>query len=236
MNIGFSEIDCRIFKQITKRNYKDILLHQYNNGLIFTNIPLNKSNTGRDDSGKKITRGYKVDRAFQEITSEIDYQYTDKNVPIYNQKCSHINSSSAAEKCSHINSFCSHIKLFSNSNDNIINNINSFKSTLNSINSSSIPSLSILSFNIPSLQYMGTFFETKSGKYDIKKVYDYIDIDEEKIPYREHTPEWECLVKTWNKHTKAYKNGNRIFSWFHNLHSDERSIFTINRIIFKRSV
>lgn len=83
---------------------------------------------------------------------------------------------------------------------------------------------------------MGTFFETKSGKYDIKKVYDYIDIDEEKIPYRESTSEWECLVKTWNKHTKAYKNGNRIFSWFHNLHSDERSIFTINRIIFKRSV
>jgi hypothetical protein len=83
---------------------------------------------------------------------------------------------------------------------------------------------------------MGTFFDGKKGKYDIKKVYEYINIDEEKIPYLEHTPEWECLVKTWNKHTKAYKNGNRIFSWFHNLHGDERSIFTINRIIFKRSV
>lgn len=201
MNIGFSEIDCRIFKQITKRNYKNILVHQYNNGLIFTNVPLNKSNTGRDDSGKKITRGYKVDRIFQDIQS---------SVPDF---CSHI-----TDKCSRIN---------------ILNPFNS-----SSISSSSIinPSTSIIPFNIPSYQYMGTFLDGKKGKYDVKKVYEYIDIDEEKIPYLEHTPEWECLVKTWNKHTKAYKNGNRIFSWFHNLHGDERSIFTINRIIFKRSV
>lgn len=190
MSIGFSEIDCRIFKQITKRNYKDILLHQYNNGLIFTNVPLNKSNTGRDDSGKKITRGYKIDRAFQGIQSSVT-------------------------------EFCSNIKLLSSFNSSYIN---------------SSSSVSIIPFKIPSYQYMGTFLDGKKGKYDIKKVYEYINIDEEKIPYLEHTPEWECLVKTWNKHTKAYKNGNRIFSWFHNLHGDERSIFTINRIIFKRSV
>lgn len=229
MSIGFSEIDCRIFKQITKRNYKNILLHQYNNGLIFTNIPLNKSNTGRDDSGKKITRGYKVDRAFQGIPSSLDYvqSSTGDFVPIYNTKCSHINSS-ATEFCSHITDKCSHI--------NILSSFNSINSFIDSSSISSISSISIIPFNIPSYQYMGTFFEDKNGKYDIKKVYEYIDMDEEKIPYREHTPEWECLVKTWNKHTKAYKNGNRIFSWFHNLHGDERSIFTINRIIFKRSV
>lgn len=60
---GFAEINSGIFKSISKRKYKEILLHLYNNDLIFTNIPLNKRNTGRDADGKRIVRGYKIDRS-----------------------------------------------------------------------------------------------------------------------------------------------------------------------------
>ena len=62
----------------------------------------------------------------------------------------------------------------------------------------------------------------------MKQVYNFIDLDVDKIPYRPYTQEWYDVVKPWNKHTSAYKNENRIFSWFHNLHGDDRLLFTIN--------
>ena len=68
----------------------------------------------------------------------------------------------------------------------------------------------------------------KSGNYDILTIYNYIQLDQNSIPYSEGSPEWNELAKKWNKHTKAYKNGNRIFSWFHSIHSSERSIFMLN--------
>jgi hypothetical protein len=42
---GYSEIEARVFQKISSRKYKDILLHQYNNGLIYTNLSLKHTNT-----------------------------------------------------------------------------------------------------------------------------------------------------------------------------------------------
>lgn len=59
---GFTEIPAESFKLISKRKYKEILFHLYKNSLIYVNIPLSKNNTGRNKSGNKIIRGYKVER------------------------------------------------------------------------------------------------------------------------------------------------------------------------------
>ena len=74
---------------------------------------------------------------------------------------------------------------------------------------------------------MGTFFENSKGEYDVMKAYSIIEIDKEKIPYQEGSEEWNRLAKIWNKHTQAYRKMNRIYSWFHHIHSEEREFFMI---------
>jgi len=72
---GFAEIHCETFKAISKRHYKNILTHLYKSNLIYTNIDIHKNNTGRVD-GKKITRGYKIDRSL----IDCEYEVTTENV------------------------------------------------------------------------------------------------------------------------------------------------------------
>ena len=185
---GFTEIDCRIFKSLSKRKYKDMLNDMFKHGLIYTNLPLSKSNTGRDNNGKKITRGYKVDRSL--IGKEL---CDDEVKPL-------------------------EFTTISKSIDSISKSIKHISNPI---------SISFTSFPTLHIQYMGTFFENSNGDYDIMKTYSLITLDREKIPYKEGTEEWNSLAKIWNKHTKAYKNMNRIYSWFHQVHGEEREFFTI---------
>jgi hypothetical protein len=67
---GFAEIHVDIFKAISKRHYKNILIHLYDSGLIYSNLDIHKNNTGRND-GKKITRGYKIDRSLIDCEYEV---------------------------------------------------------------------------------------------------------------------------------------------------------------------
>jgi hypothetical protein len=67
---GFAEINFNTFKAISKRHYKQILIHLYESNLIYTNIDIHKNNTGRVD-GKKITRGYKIDRSLIDCEYEV---------------------------------------------------------------------------------------------------------------------------------------------------------------------
>ena len=60
---GFAEINFNLFKSISKRKYKEILIDLYMNGLIYTNISPKKNNTGRNKDGEKFTRAYKIDRS-----------------------------------------------------------------------------------------------------------------------------------------------------------------------------
>lgn len=55
-----------------------------------------------------------------------------------------------------------------------------------------------------------------------------IELDRDKVPYKEGSEEWNHLAKIWNKHTNAYRNMNRIYSWFHQIHGEEREFFMIN--------
>ena len=67
---GFAEISSNVFDAISTRHYKKILIHLYDSGLIYTNIDIHKNNTGRVD-GKKITRGYKIDRSLIDCEYEV---------------------------------------------------------------------------------------------------------------------------------------------------------------------
>jgi hypothetical protein len=115
---------------------------------------------------------------------------------------------------------------------NIIDTINTF----NSFNSLSLfkplsPLTLFNSYNHLSYRILpidGNIFYNEQGKYDVKKVYDYINIDPDKIEYSEDSEEFNRLVNILTKHTPAYKNDNRIFSWFHQLHGEEREMFTLN--------
>jgi hypothetical protein len=61
---GFAEIPCSIFKNITNRHYKKILVHMYDNELIYTNISMHKSSCGKNIStGLPIIRAFKIDRS-----------------------------------------------------------------------------------------------------------------------------------------------------------------------------
>lgn len=42
---GFTEISCERFKKISKRKYKDILIHAFNHGLIFASQNLANTRT-----------------------------------------------------------------------------------------------------------------------------------------------------------------------------------------------
>lgn len=196
---GFTEIDCRVFKTISKRKYKDILIDLYKNNLIYTNIPLSKLNTGRDEHGNKITRGYKIDRA-------IASQLHDEVKP-------HDESNDEVKPLD----FISRVKT---------QNPNSIPNSIH--NSIPIPiSIFFHPFSTTSYQYMGTFFEDSKGEYDVMKAYSIIEVDKEKIPYQEGSEEWNRLAKIWNKHTQAYRKMNRIYSWFHHIHGEEREFFMI---------
>jgi len=74
----------------------------------------------------------------------------------------------------------------------------------------------------------------RQEKYDIEKIYQYIQVNEDSITYERGSKEWEELAKKWNKHSPAKKSRNRIYSWFHSIHGgnngheNERSFFTLN--------
>lgn len=67
---GFAEISATTFKAISDRHYKNILTHLYKSNLIYSNLDIHKNNTGRVD-GKKITRGYKIDRSLIDCEYEV---------------------------------------------------------------------------------------------------------------------------------------------------------------------
>lgn len=73
---------------------------------------------------------------------------------------------------------------------------------------------------------------TKSNDEDIQKLilkrYNYLDIDIDKIPYSKIDPAYKRLSMIWNKHSKAKKSGYRIYSWFHQLKSEQRRYITLN--------
>lgn len=223
---GFAEISCEVFKKLSKRKYKDILVHLSNNNLIFTSIPLSHTRTGRNEQGICFTRGYKVDRSFTADNSAWEHFHfcshanniSSENVPMQTENVPMQISSANISAGKSSNSLYNSSILYSNIN--IINALNA-SNTLNPSNALNaiIPIDHFLSMH-------GNIFEGE--KYDVKKIYQYINIDKEKINYPEGSEEWNHLVAIWNKHTEAYKNGNRIFSWFHNLHGDERSFFTLN--------
>jgi hypothetical protein len=115
---------------------------------------------------------------------------------------------------------------------NTLNSLNTlnFLNTLNTLNTlNSFNSLSFLYFTLPHFSInKGVHFLTEEGKYDIEKIYSYIDIDRRNIPYIEGSIEWNRLAKIWNKHSLVKKIENRLYSWFHYIHGEERNIFTIN--------
>lgn len=82
-----------------------------------------------------------------------------------------------------------------------------------------------IKYEIPHID--DTSFLKADGTYDLLRVYELIDFDVEKISYKKNSSEYYELIRKWNKHTPAYKNMNRVYSWFHQLHSDERELFTI---------
>ena len=197
---GFAEINFNLFKSISKRKYKEILIDLYMNGLIYTNISPKKNNTGRNKDGEKITRAYKIDRSKVNVVD--------------NENVLHDEYSTLVEELFN--------KTKKNSNNNSNSNINN-----SNINFNNIP----ISFNIfqtPSYQYKGTFFEDKEGNYNIRRTYEMIELDRDKVPYKEGSKELNRLAKIWNKHTNAYRNMNRIYSWFHQIHGEEREFFMIN--------
>ena len=197
---GFAEINFNLFKSISKRKYKEILIDLYMNGLIYTNISPKKNNTGRNKDGEKITRAYKIDRSKIKVNDEVNLLNVNDEVNLLN--------------------------LFNKTKNNSNNNSNS------NINNSNINSnINPISFNIfqtPSYQYKGTFFEDKEGNYNIRRTYEMIELDRDKVPYKEGSEELNRLAKIWNKHTNAYRNMNRIYSWFHQIHGEEREFFMIN--------
>lgn len=75
-------------------------------------------------------------------------------------------------------------------------------------------------------------YYTKSNIEDIEKLilkrYNYLDIDIDKIPYSKNDPAYKRLSSIWNKHSKARKSGNRIYSWFHQLKAEQRNFITLN--------
>ena len=197
---GFAEINFSLFKKISGRKYREILIDLYMNGLIYTNISPKKNNTGRNKDGEKITRAYKIDRSKVKVVD-------DENVL-------HDEYSTLVEE------------LFSKTKNNSNSNINNSNNNSNN-NFNNIP----IPFNIfqtPSYQYKGTFFEDKEGNYNIRRTYEMIELDRDKVPYKEGSKELNRLAKIWNKHTNAYRNMNRIYSWFHQIHGEEREFFMIN--------
>jgi hypothetical protein len=63
---GFAEINHAIFEKITKRNYRKILIHMYDNNLIFTNVSIHKKGCGKNfELNQPINRAFKIDRTIQ---------------------------------------------------------------------------------------------------------------------------------------------------------------------------
>lgn len=177
---GFSEIPATLFKKISSRKYKDILIHLYKNNMIFTNLPITKNNTGKNGDGNKITRGYKIDR-----------ELIEENYIINSEK----------------------------ENELIIK----YKNSIN-LNKKQITKMD---FDINTFDDT-SIFKNEDGSYNLTKIYDYINIDENAIEYKESSDEYEELIKKWNSHSAIHQSGYRYFSWFHSLKGNERSFFTIN--------
>ena len=200
---GYAEINFNEFKAKSWRKYKNILTNLHQQSLIHTNIPLNKSHLGRKSvGGKSITRGYKIDDSVHEYLKGDSVTSIDIN---------NTNNNTPLEGDS---------VTFQTSQSVLKDNKN--------MNNNSLSNISFNPFPIQSYPMGGDTFCDENGEYDVLKAYEYIDIDLTKVPYVEGSPEWNELAKKWNRHTPAYKNMNRIYSWFHSLRSEEREIFTLN--------
>lgn len=215
---GYSEIDCREFKAISWRKYKDILLHLYSNDLIFTNIPLKKSPAGRKSiGGESIVRGYKIDRSI--LDGDIFEFCHHEGLPDLSKLDNSLGGDNFVTIQNWVKSILSMQKKNQSSSSSIKGNSQSKTNTL------SIP---FNTFPIPLLSMGGDKILLENGHYNILKIYDYIDIDLTKIPYPQDSEEWNKLAQHWNNHAQAHMTLNRISSWFHYIHSCEREIFTIN--------
>lgn len=96
----------------------------------------------------------------------------------------------------------------------------------NAINTINIP-ITKIDLNINTFEDIN-IFANEDNSYNLFKIYDYINIDEEAIDYQENTKEYEDVIKKWNSHSEIHQSGYRYFSWFHSLKGRERSFFTIN--------
>lgn len=67
-----------------------------------------------------------------------------------------------------------------------------------------------------------------NSDYNLKKSYEFVQLDVSSIQYNPGDDDYEQFRKIWNGHSPVKKVRNRIYSWFHSLKKDERNWLMID--------